>query len=834
MKNVASARLFCILVLAVLGASTDSSPASENQGAIQSRVDLFGDALPAGALLRLGTVRLRHNARVQGVAFSPDGKKLASTSWDNSIHLWDRRTGKPLLEIINEPEGIFSVVFSPDGKQLATGGRDGTLTLWDVETGKLVFKKKGHDDRVTALAFSPDGLQIASAGGNICVWNSKTGAEIRNLPSPLRFGPGDSQGVAFSPDGKLLAGSYREQIHVWDVTRGNTKVVIPKAHLPIVTSLVFSDDKNLISGGHSTVCTWDVATGKQVRELKAGNGHGGSLALSGGGKILSAAYWNKIRVWNNHTGESMRVIADYRNAFGPHAHNLAITRDGATLAAAAEDHVVRVWDIVTGKQALVFPESHTGRINTLASSPDAKYVLTAADRSIRLWDATNGKHVRSFAFESANQIGGMVAAYSPDGKTIAAGCYDDSPKNRFAGACRVWDAATGKELRKQGFPNRVTKLAFSSDGKTLALVTEEDKATIFVWDLGADKEPVSLTSDLRDVDWLSFLPDGKTLAVIELGQLHFWDVEAKKQKANAILAGAALNSAAFSVDGKIVVIGEAHGGELVVRDVATGSELRRFEAVNTLGSMVALSLDGRILASAPIPRTFVNYKFDPSIRLWEMATGREIRKIHPGNSKVTTLTFSPGTRTLISGMQNGTALIWNVKPTNTKAISPRELGTLWSDLAGADAGKAYDAIGALAAAPGTSVPFLMDRLKPSPELPAARIRALIADLDSGEFRVREAAYKELEKLEEKATGMLREALAKNPVVEVRRRIESLIAVARTVRSPETVRRLRAIQVLEDIGSDDARHIIETLATGFPHARETADALATLKRLGQTR
>jgi HEAT repeat protein len=181
-------------------------------------------------------------------------------------------------------------------------------------------------------------------------------------------------------------------------------------------------------------------------------------------------------------------------------------------------------------------------------------------------------------------------------------------------------------------------------------------------------------------------------------------------------------------------------------------------------------------------------------------------------------------------MINGTALTWNVKPRLTKPLSPQDLEPFWKSLARKDAAKAYAAISAFEAVPETSLPFLKDRLLSAPAIDAKRILELITDLGSERFQVRQAASNELTRLGDKATGYLRQALADNPSLEVRRRVESLLAAARSIQPGEDLRRRRAIQVLEDIGSQRAREILEILAEVSPTTGEAEDAQMTLERL----
>jgi RNA polymerase sigma factor (sigma-70 family) len=822
--------------------SRQADPPKEDQDdkkLTKPATDRFGDSCPEGAMLRMGTVRLRHGDGVHGVTFSPDGKILASVGGDGALRLWDSKTGKPIRQFDTSQLGSYGVAFSRDGTKLVTGDDFRNVRLWDVASGKMLLEKRGHDQHVKAVAFAPDGKTFASAGDNVCVWNTTTGAIIRNFqaPEPLTW---ESQGIAFSDDGKLLAASFRDKIHVWDLQRETPPLVIAKAHSPSTTSLIFADNTTLLSGGYGVVRSWNAITGKQNRELKADNGHGGSLALSADRNILAAAYWNKIKIWNHRTGEPIRDLEDFRNHFIPLAHHLALSPDGKVVAAVMHDNALRFWDVATGKRLLDFSEAHTGHVNSIVHSPDGRHVLTAGNEgTVRLWNAANGEHVRSFSFPGAEQIGEVRAAFSHNGKMIAAVGYTDSPKRRFAGACWVWDAVTGKQRHVRSFPHRARGVAFSPDDKTLAIsimnppeldAPPESSAT-YLWDVQAGMEPVLFRKHFDYSEELVFLPHGKTLAGVENGALALWDIATKKQTARFGQPGD-FSAAVISVDGKIAVTGALKADCFVVWDVATGQVRRRIQCEAGRFVRLALSPDGRLLASAR-PFNSTHTTFDASIRVWEMLTGREILRFQHGHTSVTSLAFSPDGRTLSTGMADGTALTWNVKPNFAKSLPAKGLERLWTDLASQDSAKAYQAICTLAAFPGTSLPFLGKQLQSAKPVDTKRIERLIADLDDGQFGVRAQATKELEALAEHAVPALRKALAGKPSVEVRRRLEALLDRLEAVGpSAETIREVRVVEALEWIGNAEARRLLDKLAAGPPETRLTQEAKSAARRLAK--
>jgi hypothetical protein len=224
------------------------------------------------------------------------------------------------------------------------------------------------------------------------------------------------------------------------------------------------------------------------------------------------------------------------------------------------------------------------------------------------------------------------------------------------------------------------------------------------------------------------------------------------------------------------------------------------------------------------------------VTLWDVAAGQVRRRLRGQHSYIESLSFSPDGKTLASASADTTVLVWDVtgRPASAAAgpLSAERLQSLWDDLASKDAGKAFDAIGLLAASAQQAVPLLKARLHsaPAPAEPK-QVARLVADLDSEQFDARQKAAEELRRLGERAEPGLRTALKEQPPLEARKRIEELLEGVRVLATaPENLRNLRAVEVLEHIGTPDAREVLRTLATGAPDARLTREAKASLERL----
>ena len=815
-------------------AKAAGTPKAEKPSA--ARTDHFGDRLPPGAVTRLGTVRFRHGAPIYTVAVSPDGRIIASGSFDRTVRLWSAGTGKKLHVCQGHRDRITSVSFAPDGKRLASASYDKSVRLWETSTGKFLRQLEGHSDLVTCVVFSPDGKALASASYDktVRLWDAATGEQLRQLRGHEK----PVNALAFSADSqRLLSGGWDRTIRLWDLSSGN-EVRRFEGHGCEVNCLALPPDgKALAFGGHhpgldrkghEPIYLFDMETGKELRQLA---GHGGGLnaninavAFSLDGKTLtSAANDGTIRLWDAATGKE---IPRYKAAQCWCVTCLAFSPDGNILVSGGHDDAIRLWETATGKE-ITSGEAPQGRIQSLAISPDGKTLVSSSDdRTIRFWDLASGKELRRLTRRSG-QI--STIAFSPDGKTLACACGDEFFAGKDNGV-RLWDVSSGGEIGRLGDPNiPINVVVYSPDGKTLAW--GDNFNTIRLWDIAARKEIIQLRSALADnVYALAFSPDGKRL--ISAGGdaiVHVWDVAAGKELRQLAGHGNIILSAVLSPGGDMVA-SASRDGTIRLWQLATGKIHRLFRGGPQGFHAVAFSPDGKTLASGE--------DGEGSVKLWEVASGKVRGEFRGHKGGVRALVFADGGTRLISGSDDTTILVWDVtgwgeegKPRASR-LSDKQREALWADLASADAGKAYRAIWTLTTAPAQSVSWLGERLSHTapPANPEQMVR-LITDLDSDRFAVREKAAQELEDVAEWAEPDLRKALEGRPPLETRKRIERLLEkLEGAIISPTMLRELRAIEALEHSGSSEAKRILKIMAQKTPGLRMTQEAKSALDRL----
>jgi RNA polymerase sigma factor (sigma-70 family) len=632
---------------------------AEQAAAKPQDADADGDPLPPGAIARLGTLRFRHGDAVLSLAYSPDGKKVASGCGDGTVWVWEAATGKEMLSLKAHHYFISAVAFSPDGKVLISRGREdtpgpyggaGTIRVWDLATGRELRQFKGLEHGGGVIALSADGKTLAagSYGTTIFLWDLASGKELRQLKSD-RF---HAINVALTSDGKVLAsGGHCSTVRLWDVGTGTVlrEIEHEQPSNDFDLAVAFSPDGKILASGslESAIRLWDVATGKELAQFKAKQlGFGAvqcyglrSFTFSPDSRTLAVAGKDGlIRLWDVATGKELQRLE------GHHGGVISVTfsADGKTLASGGADASLRLWDVSTGKGIHSF-QGHQDRVTSVALSPDGKTLATAsADRTLRLWNMPSGKELRCLVGHQ-----GPVAsvAWLADAKTLVSA--DDVATARF------WDAATGKEVRQLPLAEefRPTRhlVTLTPDGKTLAWGWH----TIRLVDVATGTE----LHRVKEGYARAFSPDGKTLAAGVHDDDHpliLWDLQGKELRRftgegkwgnhNGVWA------VSFSPDGKTVIAG-CRDGTVRLWETATGKE--RAQLCGHQGSVdaIAVSVDGKYLASGGVDRT---------VRLWHLASGKELAQLQGHRGPITSVALSPDARYVVSGSHDTTILVWDV------------------------------------------------------------------------------------------------------------------------------------------------------------------------------
>ena len=473
----------------------------------------------------------------------------------------------------------------------------------------------------------------------------------------------------------------------------------------------------------------------------------------------------------------------------------------------------------------------------VALSPDGRVVATGTKQgAVRLWDASSAKPLLDLV---AHETGTTAVAFSTDGKSLVSGGAD--------GVARIWDAATGMrllELRGEHI-DALRVVAFSPDGTRLA--TGGKDGVLCLWDVAdgtlvhhliPDDAPAQAAEGTAGVEAVAFSPEGDVL-VSAHGKgdrfAHVWDANKGEEVARLREDGDGVRGAVFSPDGATLATAALDGKSIALWETATW-RLRRRLAFEGWEREIpgSFSPDGRRLVTGA----------DRRLKLWDLAAGRPAGSSEVAHAAlVTSALFFPDGRRILSAAGGDAPLVWDAeklvtKPAAAPPPAPREplplsrLEQLWADLAVEDAGKSYEAIWELAAAPGQAAAFLRPRLQADGPVDDAKVRRWVDDLDNDHFATREAATRALGEMADAAEPYLREAMAANPSPETAQRIEALLRmIPAAALDSEMLRPLRAVEALERMGTPEAREILTKLAAGAAGgSRFNRRVKATARRL----
>jgi WD40 repeat protein/tetratricopeptide (TPR) repeat protein len=579
---------------------------------------------------------LQQGGSVLALTFSPDGKLVLTGGDDHAARLWNAATGEPIERHFHHQGTVRAVAFGPDGKTILTGSDDQTARLWDADTDQPIGEPLQHRGPVQVVAFSPDGRTVLTGSEDYTarLWDAATGQPIGQ---PLQHRH-KVYAVAFCPDGKsVLTASQDYTARIWDAATGQP-IGQPFVHQEMLYAAVFSPDgKTVLTGTlDNTARLWDVATSQPIGQPLPHQGPVLVVAFSPDGKSILTASWDGIaRLWDTATGQPTGRPFHHQNSIT----SVAFSPDGQSILTASEDGTARLWDAEIG-QPLGRPLDYQAGISAAAFDPDGKTVLTASkDTTARIWNVATGQPIGA-PLQHGSYV--VAAAFGPDGKSVLTGSWDTT--------ARLWDATTG---RPTGPPlvhrDSVYGVAFGPDGKTI--LTGSDDHTARLWE-AATGQPIGPPLVHRDrVRAVALAPDGKTALTGSWDTTaRLWEVATGRPIGPLLSHGGPVNAVAFSRDGKTVLTASQ---DMTARlwDAATGQPI---------GQPLQHKGPVRAIAFSPDGKTILSASQDRMARLWEAATGQLIRQPLPHRGAVVAVAFSPDGKSTLTGSEDQAARLWGI------------------------------------------------------------------------------------------------------------------------------------------------------------------------------
>lgn len=604
-------------------------------------------SLPELHVLR--TIPAHNQLGAPGVAFSPDGKRLASIGLreDGFVRVWDVATGEKLVELQDAP-GDFgsSVDYSHDGRLLAGawGMPDPKVVVWNAETGNQVFKWPGEVlGDVDRLDFSPDGtlLAVANLSGAPTVFDLTTGAVAFTLPGHTTV----VEAIAFSPDGTRLAtGDDDGVVKLWDTATHEDLATF--THTGKIHGVAFSPEGERLAtaGEDGRLTVWDIAGRRTILSLPTRSGLYDIEFLPDGERLVGTHQEGATTVWDATSGQMLLNLVGH----GSTVISVSAAPDNRTIATGGYDGTVRIWDISPGREILSIA-AHEGPVNKVAYRPHSDQLLTVSgDGTAALWEPTTGALLRTLIADDQARL--VSVAFNPSGDLAAIGDSD--------GTIRLIDVTTGKTIRTiDAHDTEVWDVAFSPDGAWLASASWD--FTSKVWEVAGGREVSTLDAPCWAMS-VAWSPDGQHVfsscgfsttleeANAEPVAAYEWDATTGAIVHGYLSGGVDLYGLALSPNGRRVALSFANG-DVTLWDVAGGEKLHQLSGHSGIAYGMAFSPDGRTLATSA---------FDQLAKLWDVETGEELASFYGNGSNIFEVVFSPDGSRLVTAGGDGTVRVY--------------------------------------------------------------------------------------------------------------------------------------------------------------------------------
>ena len=621
------------------------------------RPSIFGElSLTGSQWISPQKFALRNTGQISALAYSPNGKILATSGKNYSVQLWNADNGERLQMLHGHVGNVIAIAYTPDGGVLASASMDKTIRLWNISNGKLLAVLKGHKSEVSSLAFGPKGRMLASGSWDktIRIWDIKTGKETKIIHKH----DSEVSALIYNLQGNMLvSGHWDNTIRLWDINGEKEVQVLNEARrgdgtTESILALTYIKDENVIVSGGKTARLWDIKSGKELKEFKIEkyNIAVGALAFNPNDNVLAISTLSgNLELWDIEKGERFKILRRHKSS----VYGLAYSPDGKVLTSGSWGNTIRFWNIESkggtklSTQKPVFRMAFNPKNNILATSDRSKI--------IQLWDADKGEKLKVLKGHEAPVL---TLDYSPDGKILASAGEDNK--------IRLWDSENATEMSQlNGHRHDVHDLAFDASGKIIASAGGDK--VVRLWDIKTGRELSVLQGHKEDIYDVTYILNGKVLTSASRDStIRFWSPSGSPL--NTITGHGIQPALAYSPDGKIFAFSSGDRQGLVrLWDLENGREHMKLEGHNDLVVALAYSPDGLLLASG---------SWDKTIRLWDTRTG-ELLKIFQGHSEqILSLAYSPNGKLLASSSTDNTIRLWKIESSENRLLfdfDPKEV-----------------------------------------------------------------------------------------------------------------------------------------------------------------
>ncbi|MEO6253397.1 MAG: WD40 repeat domain-containing protein, partial [Ferruginibacter sp.] len=467
-----------------------------------------------------------HTKAVLALDFSMDSRLLISGSDDNTAKLWDVASGKELLSFVGHTDRVISVKFFNNDLHLITGSEDNTAKIWNCKTGKLVFDLKGHKDRITSVNLSPDEkLAITSSADNTAkIWNTETGQLLHTLVNHQWA----VVKAIFSITGtKVITVSEDSKVIIWDVVTGRLLNQLTHHESGVLDVCTIAGTNLLITASaDQTAAVIDIDSGKLIQQF---SGHTNNVervvAVKNGKFAFTTSFDSTVKCWNMETGKLV-----YTKSQGAQISDITISPDDKWMATAATNSLIRIWEVVSGREIQILT-GHERGARTVAFSKNSEVLASGSnDNRIKLWNAGSAQLIKTIGTHTETVV---YMQYSEDSAYYLT-CANDDQKNSIRNKGKslimaIVETATGKEISRKIFSvdsisYEFNAIVYSRDGKYY--ITKDEKGNVSIHDAFSTKlVRIIKNNDNEILDADFFDSSGKIISIYHKNYIKVWDTK---------------------------------------------------------------------------------------------------------------------------------------------------------------------------------------------------------------------------------------------------------------------------------------------------------------------